>query len=118
MIDMKKRILHVEDDSDFHTYVDALLHDTVHVTSVYTTKDARELLVGSTFDLFLLDLVLKDGSGSSFSRELKEKYPKTPIVILSSHNVTGVIDEAEVSFVKSNLDEDEFTKTIGKLAGN
>lgn len=115
MIDTKKSILHVEDDSDFHTYADALLSDIANVTSVYTSKHAHELLVGSVFDLFILDLVLKDSSGSIMARDLKKAFPSTPIVILSAHNVTGAIDEADASFVKDNLDEDKFISTIKNL---
>lgn len=115
MTNTNKSILHVEDDSDFHTYVDALLSDIANVTSVYTAKHAHELLVGSVFDLFLLDLVLKDSSGSTMARELKKSFPNTPIVVLSAHDVTGAIDEAEATFVKSTLDEDKFIDTVRGL---
>lgn len=115
MSDKKKNILHVEDDSDFHTYVDALLFDFANVTSVYTAKEFRELLTGSLFDMFILDLVLKDGSGSGMARELKSFFPNTPIVILSSHDVTGAIAEADATFIKGSLDEDKFIKTVKKL---
>lgn len=115
MADPVKSILHIEDDSDFHMYVDAMLSDVAKVTSVYTRKEAEKLLVGSIFDLFVLDLVLKDSSGSILAKDLKQAYPDTPIIILSAHNVTGAIDEAEASFVKSKLDEEGFITTVRKL---
>ena len=115
MTGSKKSILYVEDDTDFHMYADALLHELANVTSVVSTMDARTLIAGSSFDLFLLDLVLKDGSGSGLARELKKLFPDTPIVILSAHNVTDVIEEADASFVKAGFDEDGFVNTIKQL---
>ena len=111
----KKSILHVEDDPDIHTYVDALLNDVAYVTSVFTAREAKQLLIGSVFDLFLLDLVLKDASGATLARDLKEAFPETPIIILSSHNLTGAIEEADASFIKGKVDEASFEATVKKL---
>lgn len=111
-----KHILHIEDNVDFHVYINTMLGDFVDVSSFCTAKEAREALAGIKFDLFLLDLVLKDGSGASIAKELRQQYPDTPIVILSAHDiVTGFIDEADATFVKTTLDFDEFTDSIKKL---
>jgi len=115
MSNTKKSILHVEDDPDFHPYVAALLENAANVTSVHTAKAFRELLVGSVFDMFILDLVFKDGSGSSLARELKAAYPNTPVIILSAHDVTGAIEEVDATFIKGRLKEKDFVKTITKL---
>lgn len=118
MADIKKSILHVEDDGDFHMYVDALLEDIANVVSVYSVRDAMALLAGSKFDLFILDLVLKDGSGSGLAKKLNESFPGTPVVILSAHNITDAIVEADASFVKSSFDEDNFIDTVKGLLFN
>lgn len=122
MSNLKKHILHVDDDPDIQAYVEALLSDIVNVTSVYTAKEFYELVDGISYDLFILDLVLKDGSGFSMSKKLKKSHPDTPIVLLSSHqvtmsddNVTDVVDEIDASFVKGKLNEKEFIETIINL---
>ena len=122
MSNLTKSILHVEDDSDFHTYVDALLSDFASVTSVFTAKEFRESLETASYDLFILDLVLKDGSGFSMSKKLKKSHPNVPIILLSAHkvalsddSVTDVVDEIDASFVKGRLDEEAFIKTVKKL---
>lgn len=111
----KKNILHIEDDSDFHTYVDALLCDVANVTSVYSVKEADQLIKCSVYDLFLLDLVLRDGSGSNLARKLKDAYPDTPIAILSAHGVTDAINEADANFTKGKVNEGHFVQTIQNL---
>ena len=122
MSTLKKHILHVDDDPDIQAYVEALLSDIVNVTSVYTAKEFYELVDGIAYDLFILDLVLKDGSGFTMSKKLKKTHPDIPIVLLSSHqvtmsddNVTDVVDEIDASFVKGRLNEKEFIETIIKL---
>lgn len=111
-----KHILHVEDDTDFHFYVDTMLSGFVNVTSVCTAKEFREALVGFEFDLFILDLVLKDGSGASIARELRSEYPDTPIIILSAHDIiTDFVDDADATFVKTVLDFDKFIETVKTL---
>ena len=124
MSTLKKHILHVDDDPDIQAYVEALLSDIVNVTSVYTAKEFYELVDGISYDLFILDLVLKDGSGFTMSKKLKKSHPDIPIVLLSSHqvtmtddNVTDVVDEIDASFVKGRLNEKEFIETITKLMG-
>lgn len=112
----KINILHLEDDVDIHPYVKTLLEDIANVTSVISAKEFEESLTACKFDLFLLDLVFRDGSGSRMARTLKRDHPDTPIVILSTHDVTDAIEEAEASFVKGKVDTKVFIKTIKKLA--
>lgn len=115
MTGIKKSILHLEDDTDFHDYVKTLLGDLVHITSVSSAKEFSELLSGSQFDLFMLDLVFKDGSGSKMAKTLKHNYPNTPIVILSAYDVTDAIEEADAAFIKGTFKTDAFIKKIKTL---
>ena len=111
-----KHILHIEDNKDFHVYINTMLCDFVDVSSFCTAKEAREALAGIKFDLFLLDLVLQDGSGATIAKQLRADYPDTPIVILSAHSIiTDFIEDADATFVKTTLDFDEFIATIKKL---
>ena len=111
-----QHILHVEDNVDYHTYVDTMLSDFVNVTSVYTAKELRETLSGFDFDLFIVDLVLQDASGASLAQELRNKYPDTPIVILSAHNtLVDCIDNVDAKFNKTVLEFDKFIAKIKKL---
>lgn len=117
MNDIKKKILHLDDDIDLHAYVETLLEDVAHVTSVPSAKEYEKSLAADTFDLFLLDLVFKDGSGSKMTKKLKQLYPGTPIVILSAHDVTGAIDGTAASFIKGKFKTEDFIQTIKKLMG-
>ena len=109
-------ILHIDDDMDFHYYVKTMLSDFVNITSVCTEKELQDALVDNKYDLFIIDLVLKETSGASIAQDLKVKYPDTPIVILSAHEqLVKHISEADATFVKSVLDYDDFIATIKKL---
>ena len=109
-------ILHIEDSEDFQFYIETMLEDVVTITSVTTIKEAREALIGIKFSLFLVDLFLPDGTGSRMAKELKEKYPDTPIVMLSAHDVvTDFDEEVDAIFVKTTLDLDALVKKIKSL---
>lgn len=115
MSEITKSILHVDDDIDMHAYVETLLADVAHVTSVASAKEFRELLAGCVFDLFLLDLVLKDGSGSNLIRELKPVFPDTPVILLSAHDLTDIIEGADASFIKGRYEAQDFIQTVKSL---
>ncbi len=47
-----------------------------------STRDALEVLRGTSFDLVLLDLDLPNGQGEAFLGELHAAFPGTPIIVL------------------------------------
>ena len=57
------RILHVEDDADIQSVVQASLEGVARVTSVASLSAARATLEHMSFDLVILDLQLPDGTG-------------------------------------------------------
>lgn len=52
--------------------------------STTNAKECLRLAQSRTFDLFLLDLWLKDGDGVELCRQIREIAPDTPIVIYSA----------------------------------
>ena len=115
MNESRKRILHLEDDHDMQDYVQALLSDIADITSIDTAEQFSRLLDENTFDLFLLDLVLQDGSGSSMAKVMKATYPEIPIIMLSAHYKAGTIEEVDASFTKGAMNETEFIDSVIKF---
>ena len=76
---------------------DALLFEALISSSEFTQlkvhhterfNDALSVLQKNTFDIILLDLCLPDGRGIDLVKQLKERIPKVPIVVM-----TGIQDE-------------------------
>ena len=84
-------ILLIEDDkriSDF--LVRGLTENQFSVTLAESAEEARDLLNDKEWDIFLLDIMLPGMDGVEFTKMLRYKNNKTPILILSA--LSGVDD--------------------------
>ena len=89
-----KSILVVEDDSGVQKYLKELLLDNDY--SVKIAGDGTEALNSITKlppDLIILDLGLPNMSGESVCIEIRKKYPKLPIIILTAKDASSDIVE-------------------------
>lgn len=84
------RVLVVEDDVVIANglKVGLGLSGTV-VDVVATCADAREAVAVSTFDAIVLDVMLPDGSGLDWLRELRTTGNKTPVLVLTALDEVG-----------------------------
>jgi signal transduction histidine kinase/NO-binding membrane sensor protein with MHYT domain/DNA-binding response OmpR family regulator len=90
----KPRVLHVEDDPDIAKIVAAVLADVCYTDVSPTVASAKTLLTNIKYDLIILDLNLKDGSGYKVLTYLEESGYRIPVVILS-------VDEPELNVSKN-----------------
>lgn len=111
----KKKLLHVEDDPDFRSYVRLILADTADIDQAETLEQAQGLISQNDYDLILLDLTLPDGSGMAIISDFRSNHPEIPIVIFSSHNVTPSIDNVSKVFQKGHFSERSLVDAIRVL---
>lgn len=79
-------VLYVEDNEDTCLMITTLLgFSGIAVTCAETIAEAWKLAQTETFDLYLLDSRLPDGSGLDLCRCLREYAPHTPILIYSGN---------------------------------
>jgi two-component system response regulator RegX3 len=79
---VKPRVLFVEDeDSISGPFSSTLRREGFEVTVAESLAEAR---AADTFDLVLLDLMLPDGDGRDFARELRATGSEVPIIILTA----------------------------------
>jgi two-component system response regulator RegX3 len=79
-------LLLVEDEPSYVEALDAALSvEGFTVTSAGTLADARRIMSVSTPDLVLLDVMLPDGSGIDFCREVRES-SNVPVIMVSARN--------------------------------
>lgn len=87
-----RRILCVDDDSDTCLMLETLLGlSGYEVKSAMTVADALSLAHDSSFDLYLLDWYLPDGSGVELCQSIREFDTATPILFC-----TGEVYEADI----------------------
>lgn len=82
----KARILHVDDHQDTRLMMAALLNDCGYgVLTAGSVAEGLELSRVAEFDLYLLDVVLPDGTGVELCQKLREARPEVPVVYYSAY---------------------------------
>ena len=79
------RILHVEDNIDIGDMVAFVLaREGYQVVTARTCRETLQLIADRLFDLYLIDNVLPDGSGTALSRRIRVVDAENPIIFCSA----------------------------------
>src|SRR3954454_2998858 len=82
---MRPRVLFVEDEESISSpFASALAREGFDPVVCGSLEEARAAWAGGGFDLVLLDLMLPDGDGRDFARELRGSGSEVPIIILTA----------------------------------
>jgi DNA-binding response OmpR family regulator len=92
----RSHLLLVEDDTESCEMLRHVLADW-DLTLSHTIAGAMSFYLERHFDLFLLDNWLPDGSGIELCRELRSRYPETPIVFMSAAAHESTIEQANAA---------------------
>lgn len=90
------KIMVLEDDNGLRSiYKRVLEHSGYEVHQAETLDEARKLLKDNSFDLWIIDLNLKDGKGSDLILEQKPyiKRNSTKVIIISGHSEYHYVEE-------------------------
>lgn len=119
------RILCVEDDRDWCEIMELILERAIgnlKLTSAGTVREALILTENLSFDFYIFDYRLPDGTGIELSRKIREADSTTPIIFYSA--MAREIDKNEAFasganeyLVKPN-DLDKFITTVKHLLNN
>ncbi|HLJ74746.1 MAG TPA: response regulator, partial [Thermoanaerobaculia bacterium] len=87
----QKRILVVDDDPSITAGLEALLEDAGW--QVHSAESAADAVDGASFspDVIILDVDLPDASGIDVLKQIKERWPNTPVIMISG---AATIDRA------------------------
>lgn len=89
------RILVVDDDAVFREELSELLRDDLHsVTPAPSVAKAIETLEGEEFDVVLTDLKMPRQSGLDLLREVRGRWPRTLVVMLTGYATVETALEA------------------------
>ncbi|MDX2127796.1 MAG: response regulator [Chloroherpetonaceae bacterium] len=86
--EFKKHILVVDDEAEFHFYVDAIFSGhPIKITNVFDGEEAISAIKREQFDIILLDLLMPNASGGDFMRGIRSlSATLPPIIVISSIN--------------------------------
>jgi DNA-binding response OmpR family regulator len=92
MSQTRRRILCLEDDKDSCALLAILLgSEDYDVVTVETIAEASRLIKSESFDLLIVDVILTEGNGLEFCREVRGDGYQIPILVHS-----GAAEEADI----------------------
>ncbi|GAA0663161.1 two-component system nitrogen regulation response regulator GlnG [Sphingomonas insulae] len=116
------RILVVDDDAAIRTVVAQALRRAGHeVQTAETLQQLDRALATRVPDVLVTDVILPDGDGIDRVKEIGQRLPQLPIIILSAQNtLTTAVRAAEVGayeYLPKPFDLDDLTRAVtGALA--
>lgn len=89
------KILLVDDDEILRESIQDILEDENHnTTSADNPRTALQKLEREPFDIILSDVKMPEMDGLSFLKEVKDRYPNIPIIMLTGHGSVNSAVEA------------------------
>jgi DNA-binding NarL/FixJ family response regulator len=122
---MEIRLAIVDDDEDFLTTFCDYTEQVLGFSRPVGYQDPKAALRGmerNTFDVVLVDLLLGRASGCELIRDIKTKFPKVHIIVLSGHSEDQLIGSAlsngaEGYLLKTQSMQDILKALEGYVAG-
>jgi two-component system, OmpR family, response regulator len=115
----RARILHVDDHQDTRLVMAALLNESGYgVMTAGTIAEALELARDISFDLFILDVRLPDGTGVELCQKLRQMRPGVPVLYYSAYADEGEHGAALVcgdAYLRKPVSIAEIESTIARL---
>jgi CheY-like chemotaxis protein len=111
----EKRVLVVDDEPAVRDLMHALVrHIGHHVETAESGPEALEKLATAEFDLVFTDLVMPGMKGDALAREIKQRKPELPIVLLTGHKPPQVSDDFSLVLGKP-FTRDDLRRVIAAL---
>ena len=116
------KILIIEDDLTFSQLLEGFLKKHGHEPHVvHDVKSTFKILTQHTFDLFLIDYRLPDGTGLDVLAHLRENGSNFPVVIMTSFNdvrtAVKSIQLGAIDYITKPVNPDELLMIIGGTLG-
>lgn len=120
MVENKKKIILVEDDSTLgYLLSEYLIMNKFEVFWAKNGVECLKKLEQNDYDLAILDIMLPDIDGFNLAHSIKNKYPKLPFIFLTARSlkvdVLKGFSVGAVDYLKKPIDEEELVVRIKTL---
>ncbi len=119
---IKRRILIVDDETGVRESLRMVLKDAYDSVAVASGADALEALANGPFDVVLLDIVMPGMDGLELLEEVRSRYPRVPVIMLTAtktvKTAVGAMKLGAFDYVTKPFDVDELRVILDKATEN
>ena len=113
------KILVVDDEDIVLESCKRVLEDCFEVILARSADAALEAIRRQTIGMILLDIKMPDKEGMSLLREVKEKWPNIPVIIMSGYTTTETVEQVSrteaAAFIAKPFTPDELVEAVAKV---
>jgi two-component system response regulator HydG len=95
--------------------------DQYRVSTGLSVEQAAEAIDRESFDAYVLDYRLPDGSGLDIAEKIRSKGEKAPIIIISGYDASGIAKKAEAlrifDIVEKPFSKETISNVVKKALG-
>src|SRR5262249_18030563 len=119
---IKRRVLIVDDEAGVRESLRMVLKDTYDAVAVGSGTEALDTLGTSAFDVVLLDIVMPGMDGLELLEEVRSRYPRVPVIMLTAtktvKTAVGAMKLGAFDYVTKPFDVDELRVILDKASEN
>src|SRR5512136_168571 len=113
------KILVVDDESIVLASCKRVLEDCFEVILARSAERALEVIRRETIGIILLDIKMPGKDGMSLLKEVKEKWPNIPVIVMSGYATTETVEQVSrteaATFISKPFTPDELVEAVAKV---
>lgn len=113
------KILVVDDETIVLESCKRVLEDRFEVIPAGSVDEALEAMRREPIEMVLLDIKMPGKDGMSLLRELKEKWPNIPVIVMSGYATTETVEQVSkteaATFIAKPFTPDELVEAVAKV---
>jgi DNA-binding NtrC family response regulator len=113
------KILVVDDENIVLDSCKRVLEDCFEVILTRSAEAALEAIRRETIGMILLDIKMPGKDGMSLLREVKEKWPHIPVIVMSGYVTTETVEQVSrteaATFIAKPFTPDELVEAVAKV---
>jgi DNA-binding NtrC family response regulator len=113
------KILVVDDESIVLESCKRVLEDCFEVIPAKSADAALEAIRRETIGMILLDIKMPGKDGMSLLKEVKEKWPNIPVIVMSGYATTETVEQVSrteaATFIAKPFTPDELVEAVAKV---